>query len=296
RTTGPIYDATTSVRFGPTVLAIIAGTLSPDTFRVLIPDNAVTGNVGVGLARLGPTEITQSPGPFTINPVAALAGSRSPTSGVPGTPVVIKRTSGPVFDANTRVYFGGVRTFISSFSADSIVAPVPGIGSTGNVELRFTRLDAGDVARNLTFTAQTAAFLLADKYDSTNNNPNNAPVISANGDYYVVLSGACTNGAGGAGSDCDDWFKIRNTGGSAATVSISAAWLAGPDIDILMGSDPDGVHNFDCEDGCGGATGANPENTAIAVPAGATYYLWINLFAAGGAPSTVARIRVSGLP
>jgi hypothetical protein len=114
-----------------------------------------------------------------------------------------------------------------------------------------------------------------------------------------VLSGACVNGAGG--KDCDDWFRISNTGGSAATVTVNAEWLPGPgttaatttDIDLLAGSTVANAGN--CQF-CAGATGANPENVSFSVPAGATYYLWINLFGTGGAVSTVARIRVSGLP
>lgn len=292
--TGPIFDANTAVRFGTSAQAFVAGSLTPDSVKVAIPDVAAGGVLSVAAARLGPTQITQSGGVFTVNTPAALAGSVSPSSGLPGTRVVIKRTSGPVFDANTRVYFGGVRTFISVVAADSIVAPVPGVGAKGSVELRLTRLDATDLARQLPFTADTGAFLLADQYDAVNNDPTTAPVITANGDYFVVLSGGCANGGGG--TDCDDWFKITNNGGATATVAINAAWLAGPDIDILLGSDPDLITAFDCEDGCGGATGANPENTSIDVPAGATYYLWLNLFSAGGAASTVARVRVSGLP
>ena len=157
----------------------------------------------------------------------------------------------------------------------------------------MTRLDVSDLARRLTFTSPTASF--ADQYDGTNNDPTTAPVITANGDYFVVLSGACADGAGGAGTDCDDFFKIANNGGAPATVTINVAWIAGPDIDVRLGSDPVGLVNLDCDDGCGGATGVNPENTSLSVPAGATYYLWLNLFAASGA-STVARIRVGGLP
>jgi len=152
-------------------------------------------------------------------------------------------------------------------------------------------MDASDVARRLTFTSNSAA--LTDPYDAVNNDPATAPVINTNGDYYIIFRGACANGTGAA--DCDDWFKITNPAGTPRTVTVNVTWLAGPDIDVLLGSDPVGVFNFDCEDGCGGATGANPENTSISVPAGATYYLWVNMFAAGTAPTTVARVRIGGL-
>jgi len=293
RGAGPVFDANTTLGFSGALQVFVAGSLTPDSVKVAIPDLAAGGALSVAMGRLGAGEVTQGGGAFTVNTPVLLNGTVSPSAGSPAQVVIIKRAGGdPAFDANTRVYFGGVRTFVSAVAADSVVVPVPGIGGTvGAKELRMTRMDAGDVARRLTFTSNSAS--LADPYDATNNNPATAPIITANGDYYIVLYGACANGAGGA--DCDDFFRITNNGGAAATVTVNVAWLAGADIDVLLGSDPVGLVNFDCDDGCVGATGADPENTSISVPAGATYYLWMNLFAASGA-STVARVRVSGLP
>jgi hypothetical protein len=261
--------------------------------KVAIPDVAAGGVLGVGAARLGPDQITQSGGLFTVNTPAVLAGTVTPTSGIPGTAVTIKRGGGdPAFDANTRVFFDGIRTFVSVNTADSLVVPVPGIGSTGAKELRMTRLDAGDLARRGTFTSNSAT--LADQYDAVNNDPATAPVITANGDYFVVVSGACVNGVGGAGTDCDDFFKVTNSGGAPATITVNVAWLAGPDIDGY-GLDP----TFDfCtyDDGCAAATGANPEQFEMTIPAGETWFIYINLWAPAGTTSTAARVRVSGLP
>ena len=294
---GPIFDANSTVRFGSTVQAFVTGSLTPDSVKVAIPDLAAGGSLSVGAGKLSANDITQSGGVFVVNTPALLTGTATPSSGLPGTAVIIKRAGAdPAFDANTRVFFGGIQTFVSTVVADSIVVPVPGVGSKGAVELRLTRLDASDLARRVTFTADTGVFKFADQYDGTNNNPATAPVITANGDYYVVLSGTCTNGAGGAGTDCNDFFRITNTGGAAATVAVNAAWLTGPDVDILIGADSAGLVDFDCDDGCNGATGANPENTSISVPAGATYYFWANMFSNATRPSTVVRIRVSGLP
>jgi hypothetical protein len=294
---GPIFDANSRVRFGSSVQAFVTGSLTPDSVKVAIPDLAAGGTLSVGAGKLSANDITQSGGVFVVNTPAVLAGTATPSSGLPGTAVIVKRAGAdPAFDANTRVFFNGVRTFVSTVVADSIVVPVPGVGAKGAVELRLTRLDASDLARRVTFTADTGVFKFADQYDGANNNPATAPVITANGDYYVVLSGTCANGAGGAGTDCDDFFRITNNGATAAAVTVNAAWLAGPDVDILLGSDPVGLVDFDCDDGCGGATGANPENTSISVPAGATYYFWANMFGNAAQPSTVVRIRVSGLP
>jgi hypothetical protein len=291
--TGPIFDANTSIRFGTSVQTFVTGTLTPDSVKVAIPDVAAGGVLGVGAARLGPDQITQSGGLFTVNTPAVLAGTVTPTSGIPGTAVTIKRGGGdPAFDANTRVFFDGIRTFVSVNTADSLVVPVPGIGSTGAKELRMTRLDAGDLARRGTFTSNSAT--LADQYDAVNNDPATAPVITANGDYFVVVSGACVNGVGGAGTDCDDFFKVTNSGGAPATITVNVAWLTGPDIDAY-GLDP----TFDfCtyDDGCAAATGANPEQFEMTIPAGETWFIYINLWAPAGTTSTAARVRVSGLP
>lgn len=290
---GPAFDANTSVRFGTSVQAVVAGSLTPDSLKVAIPDLAVGGVLSVGVARMGATEITQSGGVFTVNTPATLAGSTSPTSGQPGDRVVIRRGSGdPVFDANTRVFFGGVRTFININTADSLVVPVPGIGTVGAVELRLTRLGASDLARQEPFTADTGVFLFADASDDVNDDPDTAPEITSDGDFFVVVSGGCASGVGG--TDCDDFFQITNSGGSDAAVTVNAAWLAGPDVDIY-GLDP----TFDfCtfDDGCAGATGANPESFTMTIPAGETWFIYVNLWAPAGTPSTVVRVRVTGLP
>lgn len=293
--TGPIFDANTRVRFGTSIQTLVAGSLTPDSVKVAIPDLAAGGGLSVGVGRMGPTEITQSGGLFTVNTPALLAGTVTPSSGIPGEAVTIRRGSGdPIFDANTRVFFGGVRTFISVTTADSLVVPVPGIGSVGATELRMTRLGASDLARRATFTADTGVFTFADPFDDVNDDPDTAPEITEDGDVFVVLSGACVNGVGGAGTDCDDFFKVTNTGGSAATITVNLAWLAGPDIDAY-GLDP--TFDFCTYDGgCAAATGANPEQFSMEIPAGETWFIYVNLWDPVGTASTVARVRVSGLP
>jgi hypothetical protein len=293
--TGPIFDANTIVRFGATVQALVAGSLTDDSVKVAIADLAAAGVLSVAAARLGPTEITQSPGVLTVNTPAALSGTVSPSSGIPGTRVVIKRTSGPLFDANTRVYFGGVQTLVSVVAADSVVVPVPGIGSKGPVELRLTRLDAADLARKVTFTADTGVFKFADQYDAVNDDPATAPAISANGDYFIVLSGVCTDGVAGPGEDCDDFFKVTNSTAAARSITVRADWITTSDVDILWCkvATCSGAGNVVTG---GGATSSNPENSTVSIPAGATWYLWLNNFAGAGAASIVTRVRVSGLP
>lgn len=289
---GPIFDANTIVRFGTAAQTIVTGSLTPDSVKVAIPDLAVGGVLGVGVARLGAAQITQSGGALTVNTPAALAGSISPTSGIPGTTVTITRTSGPVFDANTRVYFNGIQSFVSSLAASTIVTALPGVGVKGPVELRLTRLDATDLARRVTFTADTAASLFADQYDDVNDDPATAPALTVNGDYYVVQHGTCTEGVNTSpGDDCDDFFKVSAPAGTGDSLTVNAAWFGGADVDILW------CKNATCSGAGnvitgGGATSANPENSTVVIPAGATWYLWINYFEPAGA-STLVRVRLT---
>ncbi|MGH7606636.1 MAG: hypothetical protein ACREME_04785 [Gemmatimonadales bacterium] len=291
--TGPIFDANTRVRFGASVQSFVTGSLTPDSVKVAIPDVATGGALSVGAARLGPEQITQSGGLFTVNTPALLAGTITPSSGAPAELVTIKRGGGdPAFDANTRVYFAGVRTIINVNTPDSLIVAVPGIGSAGAKELRMTRLDAADLARRVTFTADTGVFAFADPFDDVNNDPATAPVISADGDYFVVVSGNCVDGVGGAGSDCDDFFTITNSTGALLSVTVQLDWMNASDLDILWCNEACDafVGNFD------GATGDNPEASTVDIPAGTTWRLWINLFDPDGTPSEVVRVRVSGLP
>lgn len=295
--TGPVFDANTSVRFGTSVQAFVTGSLTPDSVKVAIPDLAAGGVLSVGAARLGPNQITQSGGAFTVNTPALLVGSASPVTGIPGTSVKITRGAGdPAFDSTTRVFFGGVRTFVTAF-ADSIRVPVPAVGTVGATELRITRMDVTDVARRLTFTADTGAFKFADPFDAVNDDPATAPAIGANGDYFIVVSGACVEGAGPpATTDCDDFFRVTNP---SATDTLAAKvvldWFTGSDVDILW------CKNATCSGAGnvvtgGGATAANPETSDVKIPPGATWYLWLNLWDPAGAAAMVTRVRFSGLP
>ncbi len=237
--------------------------------------------------------VTNSKG-VTVVPGTFLGGI-TPSSGDPTDTVKLTNAvGGPGFDSDTRVVVNNADPFILSVTTDSLKLIVPGIGAVGSVVVGLTNLGAAQVAQNGTFTSNTASF--ADPYDAVNDDATTAPVITANGDYYIVMSGGCSNGGGGAGTDCDDWFRVTNPGGTAATVTVRVDWFTGADVDVLMGTDPVDVYNYGCEDGCGGATGVNPQTTSLSVPAAATKYVWVNLYDAGGAASTLIRVRVSGLP
>ena len=283
-------------RAGNTVAGVPAPTFSSsDTLRAkaavapvgsvsaLAPGLALITAVGVGSPAAGLTGVkgvTVVPGTFT--------GGITPASGSPGESVKLTNAvGGPGFDSDTRVFINNVETFKFNTTTDSVRFVVPGVGVAGNVTLGLTAMGTAQVAQNGTFTSNSALF--ADTYDAVNDNPATSPVITTNGDYYIVMHGTCTDGAPtDPGDDCDDFFTITNAGGVPDTMTVRLDWFDAADVDILWRNSGNTafVGNF------AGATGANPEASTVNVPAGATWRLWINLFAPGGA-STVVRVRVT---
>jgi hypothetical protein len=261
------------------------------TFTAFAPGAVTVSATGTGSPQSGVTgtkSVTVAAGTFV--------GTLTPSSGDPTDIIKVTRgVGGPAFDADTRVFINNIRAFTFGLTADSVKVVVPGVGAAGPVSLLMDNMGAGQLAQTITFTSNTASF--ADPFDGVNDDPNTAPVITANGDYYITMSGGCANGGGGAGTDCDDWFRVTNPGGAAASVTVRVDWfITAADVDVLMGTDPVDVYAYGCEDGCGGATGANPQTTNMSIPAAGTKYVWVNLFDAGAAPSTTIRVRVSGLP
>ncbi len=239
---------------------------------------------------------------FVVVP-GVFGGTLSASSGVPGDIITItKAASGPVFDADTRVFFRGVRTFIQALTANTLQAIVPGIGATGAVDLLIDNMGPAQVAQKIPFTSSSAS--LDDKYEPANDDPTTAPV-AVNGDQFIILHGKCTDGVfTDPGDDCDDFFTITNSTGATITVTANIAWFFGPnllgttqlpDIDLLWCNAACSAYvgNFN------GATAANPEASTITVAAGITRRLYLNLYTGdktmpGG--GHIVRVRVSGLP
>jgi len=187
--------------------------------------------------------------------------------------------------------FVAIPTFIARRKADSLYVIVPPIGDTTTADLVITRADSGKTAEKVSYKSSTASLL--DHQDPASDAPATATAITANGDYYVVVHGTCTGGVfTNPGDDCDDFYAITNPSGvTTDSVRVQLDWGGAADVDILW-----------CRDvGCnvvstgGGATASNPEVSRVRLPAGATWYLWINLFDPAGTKSSFARIRVSGL-
>ena len=276
-----------------------------------VPDPTFSSsNAGVAsaLATLGQFQ-AQSPGNATLTATAPASvggltgnkgivvipglfvGTFGPSSASPGDFVKITN-GGPAFDADTRVFVKGIRSFLVTSTADSISFVVPPTGVAAVVPVLIDQIGAGQVALVDSGNFSSATASLDGPNEPANNDPATAPAVSANGDYYIVGHGTCKNGsATDPGDDCDAFFNITNSLGRPDTITVQADWFGGADNDILW-----------CDATCGtlfnlfdGATTSNPEKSTVIIPAGAHWNLWINLFDPAGLKAVLLRVRITGI-
>jgi len=272
----PFWSVDTTNRGVPTQAGVLSG-FDPGVVRL-----TAAFPVGPGSDTLTDTKpVFVDPRPFS--------GTVAGASGVPTDTVRFLR------DAAAKRFNQGTSlqaTFIARKTADSLYVIVPPLGATGPSDLVIIRVDSNNVAEKVTFTSTTASF--ADHYDPANDDPATAPAITANGDYYIVLSGICKDGSKTLSTDdCDDFFSFTNPLARVDTITVRLDWSSGPDVDILWCKVVTCSGSGNVITG-GGATSNNPENSTVIIPAGATWYLWINLFDPTAVPAILARVRVSG--
>src|SRR5207245_10117681 len=83
-------------------------------------------------------------------------------------------------------------SFVARKTRDSLYVIVPPLGATGSSDLVIVRVDSGNVAEKVTFNSTSSSLL--DHYDRASDAPTTAPPITANGDYYITVSGVCKKG------------------------------------------------------------------------------------------------------
>jgi hypothetical protein len=302
----------------------VSGSITADSFKLSTSDLNAVGSYAVRITELGATNLARQ-GSYTLA-VGAYGGTVTPSSGIPAGKIILKRAVGdPLFDADTRVYFDGIRTFIDQSSTDTAVVAVPPVEHTGPVDIRLTRLDAGQFAdTTVGFSSSTALALDQYGYANFTSNRPDTNTIKANGKYYITLSGPCAGtsvgGVATKGTDkCDSYFRITNNTAAAATVTVTANWLSGVSVDFYIcngaalsnpapnnvpscgtafanqGTDlvnSDGASNV--VGGSGTATAA--ESATFTLPANSTYIIWVNLYDGSAASSSLIKLTLSGLP
>ena len=289
--TGASFFRGTSVG-GLAAVTPVSGSITADSFKLSVSDLAAGGTYYVQVTRLGATNLAWR-GSYTL-PVGTWGGTMAPSSGRPTDLVVLKKGGGdPQFDADTRVFLGGVRAFIDQFSTDTAVIVVPPVEFTGETGMRISRMGAAQQAVDDAVGLNSTSSSPLDPFDHANDFYLGATPLTVNGNHYITLSGTCDSGVPTKGADdCDDLYQIHNTTGSPISVTVTLSWFTDADIDILW-------CNADCSGFVGnfnGATSANPETSTVSIPAGATWNLWLNLFDHGTPNATLARVNVTGLP
>jgi hypothetical protein len=289
-------------------LTVDTSTAKADSFKFTISDLAAGGTYLIRTTRLGAT-LDARQGSYVL-PVGAYGGDLVPSGGSPASKIVLHRGGGdPQFDADTRIFFDGLRGFIDQFSTDTAVVYVPPLGGSGPVDLRLARMGAAQQAEDASgaFNSTTASLLDANGH---NNDQPNFPVAIGNGNTYFTMAGSCDGGAVTKGGDkCDSYFSFTNTGPDSVLVTLTASWFTDADVDILVcdgsalaNAAPDNVPS--CGNSVGfndlfntdGASSANPESAAFEVLAGQTIVVWMNFFDPGTNGSALVRLNVAGLP
>jgi hypothetical protein len=121
---------------------------SATSITVPVPAGATTGNVVVTVGG-----IASNGSPFTVTVQAPSITSLSPTAGPAGSSVTITGTNFGATQGTSTVTFNGVSTTPSTWNATSIIAPVPGGATSGNVVVTV-----GGVASNgVPFSVQSGS-------------------------------------------------------------------------------------------------------------------------------------------
>ena len=166
-----------------------------------VPAGALTGNVVVtvgGVASNGVSFTVTNPGP-SIN-------SLNPTSGVVGTGVTISGANFGATQGSSTVTFNGTSATPTSWSATSIVAPVPSGATTGNVVVTVGGVASNGVSFTVTVPPPSISSL----------NPTSGLVGTS-----VTITGANFGASQGSST-------VKFNGVSATPTSWSATTIAAP--------------------------------------------------------------------
>jgi len=135
---------------------------SATSIIVPVPSTATTGNVVATVDGVSSNGVD-----FTVTPPAPSITSLSPTSGPVGTSVKITGTNFGATQGTSTVTFNGTVGTPTSWSATSIIVPVPSAATTGNVAVTI-----GGVAGNgVSFTVIWPGAPISDDFTGTTLNP-----------------------------------------------------------------------------------------------------------------------------
>ena len=165
-TSGPIGTNViiTGTNFGPTVGTIQsfvtfngsqtrASNWTDTSITAPVPSGATTGNVLVNVGGVPSNGVL-----FTVTPAPSIT-SLSPTSGTVGTSVTITGANFGSSQGTSTVTFNGTAASPTSWSATTIVVPVPSGATTGNVVVTESGLPSNGVNFNVTTTSNNISLV-----------------------------------------------------------------------------------------------------------------------------------------
>jgi hypothetical protein len=181
-------QSTSTVKFNGT-----AGTptsWSATSIVVPVPSGATTGSVVVTVDGHASNGIT-----FTVTAPAPTIASLSVTSGPTGTPVTITGTNFGATQSTSTVKFNGTAGTPTSWSATSIVVPVPSGATTGSVVVTV----GGQASNGFTFTVTTVAAPTITSLSVTSG-PTGTPVTITGTNFGATQSTSTVKFNGTAGT------------------------------------------------------------------------------------------------
>ncbi len=270
----PVRATITASSPDPSVATVAADNGAPDpngtsqkfTVTSLAPGQVLLAVSGAGLSSQDTVNVL----PLSFN------GTASTASPQVGQTLTLYATSVLKFDATSDIDFGaGVRGIVTNVHAESLTVIVPQPGGAQPAEIAVENV-AVTFAPGALFTLPSAdPFNVVNPYD-----PNDAPDPAA-----IVGEGVFYDGF--KSGQADNFYRITIPAGGA-TVDFLLQWDGAADIDLLM-----------CDAGCnnfigsfGGATGNNPEDVSMVLPAG-THNLWINLYDAHGEIPPIYKVTIN---
>jgi len=255
----PIRAEITATSADITTVTVAPNNNSPDpngSSQLFDVDALVPGQVLVTVNAAGLTsQDTVNVLPLTFG------GTGSTASPQVGQSFTINSTSVLKFDATSDIDFGeGIHGIVTGATVDALTVIVPQPEVAQPAALTVTGIAVTFAPGSLFDLPTGDLFDVVNPYE-----PNDAPDPTA-----TVGEGTFYDGF--KSGQVDNFYTFTVPAGGAV-VDFHLEWAGAADVDLLM-----------CDAGCnalvgstGGATGNNPEDVQMTLPAG-TYNLWINLY------------------
>ena len=266
----PAVDSDTEIRINGAVGATVSTTATVIVFEV--PPSLAPGTYEGLVVGLGSVNDAFK---FSFDVTAAVAFTGTVSSTTPDALDIITITPDPArpWDGDEIIVgVGGLEAFIVSQDLASAVIVVPSQPATGPVDLEIRK--DGDTDLN------TIVSLDMQSVYTQNDDPTAAPDITA-GPFPLTMYISLDE------DNPDDFFTIAPVADLDVTATFE--WQNSADMDILWFDDT-GLccfFNFD------GATGANPEVSSAAIPAGFAAVLNANAFDMDGNAATIVEITIT---